>query len=513
MDRERILLRSLPATACEGSSPRPIPMSETVRVRFAPSPTGRLHIGGARTALFNWAFARRTGGRFVLRIEDTDAERSSPEYERAIQDGLRWLGLDWDEGPEVGGDFGPYRQSERREEHLGVAARLFQAGWAYRCFCSPERLAELREAQSARKETPAYDGHCRELSDVECRRRMDAGETPVLRFRVPDGETRFLDLIRGDVAFQNREVDDWVMVRADGAPTYNFVVVCDDVHMRITHVIRGEEHLTNTPKQVLLYRALGLDPPLFAHLPLILGSDKKKLSKRTGDTALEDYRDKGFPPKAVLNFLCLQGWALDGATEIFSLDELRANFDVAKVSKGGSIFDLDKFLWLAGEYLRAETEDELAGHVGPFLVRAGYLAEGELQRRADFVRAAVATVRERARTYEEVALQLAYLFAPDDAVPFDQQALAGARKQGVAVLGEYRGWLAPKLAERIGTDALRDATKAFVAERGLKFPALFQPLRLALTGAAGGPDLFDVMALLGEERSLRRIEVALERLA
>ncbi len=487
-------------------------MSDDVRVRFAPSPTGRLHIGGARTALFNWAYARRRGGRFVLRVEDTDRQRSTPEFEQAILDGLSWLGIDWDEGPIVGGDRGPYRQSERREAHLATAGKLAEAGWLYRCFCSPERLASLREEQIARKETAAYDGRCRELTAEECDGRVNAGEAPVLRFRVPAGETRFSDLIRGDVAFQNREVDDWVTVRADGSPTYNFVVVCDDAHMAITHVIRGEEHLTNTPKQVLLYRALELEVPEFAHLPLILGQDKKKLSKRTGDTALDDYKDKGFPPEAVLNFLSLQGWALDGETEVFSIDQLASHFDVVDVSKGGSIFDAEKLLWLAGQYLRDEDLDHLVERAGPFLVRAGYLAESELADRAEFVRAAVATVQERSRTYAEVAEQLAYLFVPDDAVEYSEKGEKNARKQGNDALSAYLPWLTDRLAQRASADELRDATKAWVAERGDKMPALFAPLRCALTGAPGGPDLFEVIALLGPERTLARVGAGLERL-
>lgn len=488
-------------------------MADPVRFRFAPSPTGKLHIGGARTALFNWAAARRLGGKFLLRVEDTDRERSTPEFEAAILEGLRWLGLEWDEGPDVGGEHGPYRQSERQEEHLGVAARLFQAGWAYRCFCSSERLEALREEQRAKKENPRYDGHCKEVDDAEAVRRIEAGERPVLRFKVPAGETEFEDLIRGRVRFDNREVDDWIMVRADGSPTYNFVVVCDDSHMKVTHVVRGEEHLTNTPKQILLYDALGLDRPQFAHLPLILGADKKKLSKRTGDTALSDYQEKGYPPEAVLNFLALQGWALDGETEVFTLEELCQNFDLKDVSKGGSIFDEQKFRWLAGETIRRQSVAQLAERGGPFLVAAGLLGEAELDQRRGWVEAACATVQERVELYSELPEKLAYLFAADDAVAYEEKALAKVQKgtDPKGTLGSYGEWLRPRLEGGVDADGLRAETKAWIGEQGLKMPALFQPLRVALTGALGGPDLFDVMALLGSEKTLRRIEAGLVR--
>ncbi|HKX46892.1 MAG TPA: glutamate--tRNA ligase, partial [Planctomycetota bacterium] len=415
-------------------------MAPEIRVRFAPSPTGKLHIGGARTALFNWAYARGRGGKFLLRIEDTDRERSTPEFERAILEGLRWLGMQWDEGPDVGGPHAPYRQSEREDLHRGVAAELLAAGWAYRCFCSPERLERLREEQSARHAKPAYDGLCRDLDGAEVARRVEQGERPVLRFRVPDGETRFTDLIRGEVVFQNREVDDWVMVRSDGAPTYNFVVVCDDSAMEITHVIRGEEHLTNTPKQLLLYGALGVPAPVFAHLPLMLGTDGKKLSKRTGDTALQDYRDKGFPPEAVMNFLCLQGWALDDKTEVFTLDELVRRFDVVDVSKGGSIFDLDKFRWLAGEYIRRDSLERVADRCVPFVVAAGLATEAELAARRAWFLAVVRTEQERITTYGELPERIAYLFADDAALPWDPKAEEAARKHGGEPLAAWLDW-------------------------------------------------------------------------
>jgi glutamyl-tRNA synthetase len=488
-------------------------LDPSVRVRFAPSPTGKLHIGGARTALFNWAFARHHGGRFVLRIEDTDPQRSTSEYERAILDGLRWLGLAWDEGPDVGGPFGPYRQSERFERYREVARDLVASGHAYRCFCSAERLDALRAEQEASKARQAYDRKCASLSAGEAERRRAAGEPSVVRFRVPAGTTRFVDRIRGEVAFENDEVDDWVMLRTDGTPTYNFCVVCDDVDMRITHVLRGEEHLVNTPKQVLLYQALAQGAPQFAHLPLMLGTDGKKLSKRTGDTALQDYRDQGFPPAAVVNFLCLQGWALDGTTAIFAVDRLIERFDVGDVQKAGAVFDLDKFRWMAGEYIRRETPEDLAAHCAPFVARAGLASEAELAR-AWFVDV-VKLEQPRIHTYAELAPRIAYLFQPDAEVAWSEDAEKGARKQPAAarVLREYADWLAPRLASGVDAAALRDATKAWVADRGLKTVNLFAPLRCALTGLGGGPDVFEIMALLGRDRVVARLERGAQRLA
>ena len=486
----------------------------TVRLRYAPSPTGFLHIGGARTALFNWAWARHMKGAFVLRVEDTDRARSTPEYEAGILEGLRWLGLDWDEGPDVGGDFGPYRQTERFGLYREVQERLVAEGRAYPCFCDAERLTALREAQQAAGETPAYDRRCRELDPADARARVAAGETAVVRFRVPDGETRFLDMVRGEVVIRNREVDDWIMVRGDGSPTYNFCVVCDDEGMGITHVLRGEEHITNTPKQLLLFDALGFAPPTYAHLPLMLGKDKKKLSKRTGDTSLQDYRAAGYPPEAVANFLCLQGWSLDDKTTLLSLDDLVEHFDPAQVSRGGAVFDPEKFLWMAGEYLHAEPIEQLAERCAPFLVSAGLMSEAELVERGPWLRAAIESERERMRLYAELPDRLAYLFEDDGDVTYQEKAEKNARKhaQGVELLERYAAWLAPRLADGVDAGALREATRDWVGEANVKFPVLFQPLRCVLTGAPGGADLFDVMALLGPERVLARIERGIVRL-
>jgi glutamyl-tRNA synthetase len=415
----------------------------------------------------------------------------------------------------VGGPCAPYHQSQRIARHRELSARLLAEGRAYRCFCTRERLEQLSKEQEGRKEKVAYDGRCRALEPAAAAAREQQGEPAVLRFAVPAGTTRFSDLVRGEMSFENREVEDWVMVRSDGTPTYNFVVVCDDIDMRISHVFRGEEHLVNTPKQVLLYRSFAAPTPEFGHLPLMLGTDRKKLSKRTGDTALLDYRDKGFPRDAVVNFLCLQGWALNGTQEIFSVDELVAHFDIKDVTKAGAIFDMDKFLWMSGEYIRRDTLAHLAEMCAPFVVAAGLMSAVEIAARADWYRAVVAGSQERIRTYGELPAQIAYLFVPDEKLAYEEAAERNARKHArrIETLRTFLEWLRPRVAQGVDAAALREGAKAFQAERGLKTPELLQPLRCALSGMAAGPDTFDVLSWLGAERGLRRLELALERLS
>ena len=485
-----------------------------LRVRIAPSPTGTVHLGLCRTALFNWAYARGRGGTFVLRIEDTDRTRSTAESEAAILEGLRWLGIDWDEGPEVGGPHGPYRQSERVVGHTETGRRLLEGGHAYRCFCSAERLTELREAQEKRKETPRYDGLCRDMDPAEAERRAAAGEEFTVRFRVPEGATEFEDLVRGSVRFDHGEIDDWIMLRRDGSPTYNFVVVCDDVDMRISHVFRGEEHLVNTPKQILLYGALGETAPRFGHLPLMLGTDRKKLSKRTGDTALGDYVANGYPRDAITNFLCLQGWALDGETEVFAMATFVERFDIVDVQKAGAVFDPQKFRWLAGDTIRRMALAELADAVAPHVVEAGQMSAEDIAARRPWFERLVAGEQERIELFGEFPPRVACFFEADDAVTFDPKAEKNARKHEARAetLEAYLEWLR-------GRDDLDDpaslgaATKEWVQERGLKIPALFQPLRCVLTGQPGGRDLFDCVALLGLEATAARVRAGVARLA
>ena len=494
--------------------PVPTLTNPDLRLRIAPSPTGAIHLGLARTTLFNWAFARHHGGSFVLRIEDTDRERSTAESEAAILEGLRWLGTEWDEGPDVGGPHGPYHQSQRIERHLELAEQLVAQKSAYRCFCSRERLDELRAALEARKQTPRYDGQCRGLDPAAAAARVAAGEPATIRFAVPAGETVIDDLVRGRVVFDNAEVDDWVMVRQDGNPTYNFVVVCDDADMRISHVFRGEEHLVNTPKQALLFAALGFEVPRFGHLPLMLGKDGKKLSKRHGSVSLDEFRGPGYSRLALVNFLARQGWSLDGETEIFSVEEFVAAFDIGGVSKAGAIFDYDKLSWMSGEYIHRESLEELAEHCTPYMLGAELLRQEDIDADPARYRAALALGQERIRLYSEMPATIAFLFARDEELEFEPKAEQNSRKHEarIEILRDYLALLEPALHEGQDAEELRAAGKAFVAERGLKFPQLFQPLRCALTGKAGGPDLFDIIAWLGPARTLTRLRRGIERL-
>ncbi|KAA3613397.1 MAG: glutamate--tRNA ligase [Planctomycetota bacterium] len=480
-----------------------------VRVRFAPSPTGRLHIGGARTALFNWAFARRHGGRFLLRVEDTDTERNTDESLHSILNSLRWLGLDWDEGPEVGGEFGPYFQSQRKSLYQQAIDRLLAEGKLYRCFATPEELQELRERQMAAKEDLRYDRRFRDLDPGEAERRAAAGEPFVLRFAVPDGEEIVIpDLIRGEVRFRSEEVEDWVAVRANGMPTYNFVCVVDDAAMEISHVLRGEEHLINTPKQVLLFRALGMEEPLFGHVPLILGADGKKLSKRTGDTALEDYRSKGYPPEALFNFLCLLGFSIDDKTDVFGPEELVSAFDLKRVNKAGAVFDLDKLHWLCGDYIRRTEAAELASRCLPWLQQAG-LVEGEpAAELQSWLVDLAAAMRERLQSYQELPEKAAFLFQ-DGVEPDSKAAKALAGEEARRLVEGMRQKL--ETLEPFPPENFAAVAKAFAEEHEVGMGKVMKPTRAALTGSLGGPDLGQVLKLLGREQALKRLRQAAAR--
>jgi glutamyl-tRNA synthetase len=461
-------------------------MAGDVRVRFAPSPTGHLHVGGARTALFNWLFARHHGGVFILRIEDTDRSRSTEENIVSILDALRWLELDWDEGPPAPG----YRQTERFELYRAHATRLLEAGRAYYCDCPPELLEQQRKAAEARKETFRYQGRCRA-------RGLTAG---ALRLRIPDtGATVVDDLIHGPVTFEHAQLDDWILVRTDGTPTYNFCVVVDDVTMRITHVIRGNDHLSNTPKQVLCYEALGYRVPAFAHVSMILGPDRARLSKRHGATAVQAYREQGILPEAMVNYLARLGWSA-GDQEILTRAELVARFDIKDVSAAGAVFDQAKLEWLSHEHLKRADGPRLSALVQPFLESAGLPVPpaGRLGPILDTLRERAKTLRElvevgrfyleRPTTYEEGPR--ARLFTPAGA---ERLALLRAR------LAALEPFTAP---------AVEALYRALAAELGLKLVDLAQLTRLAVTGRTASPPLFDVLALLGRDEVLARLEAA-----
>lgn len=469
----------------------------SVRVRFAPSPTGYLHIGGARTALFNWLLARKTGGTYVLRIEDTDLERSKPEYEAQILRDLTWLGLDWDEGPVVGGPHGPYRQTERTDHYLAFVRRLLETGRAYRCNCSTERLDALREEQAARKEKPRYDGRCRDLGLGP-----DCGEH-VVRFRTPlDGSLRVDDLVKGPVEFDLSEFDDMVILRSDGSPIYNFVVVIDDLEMRITHVLRGDDHLNNTPKQILIYQALGVEPPRFGHLPLILGPDGSRLSKRHGATSVGAYRDMGLLPEALVNYLARLGWA-HGDQEVFSKEELVAAFDVSGIGTSAGRWDMDKLLWLNQVWMKRLPVEVLAERARPYLEALGFAVDERLP-------AVVATLRERSRTLVELAEAARFYYASE--IAYDAEAVQKFLKPETAP--SLSG-----LAEALDALPIWDiptieaAMNGYLESNGLKLGKLAQPVRVAITGQKVGPGVFETLAALGRERALTRLRAAAERAA
>jgi len=486
-------------------------MTKPVRVRFAPSPTGYPHVGNIRTALFNWLFARHHGGSFIVRIEDTDVTRRVKGAERAILDSLRWLGLDWDEGPEVGGKYGPYIQSERLDMYRETAERLISQGDAYYCYCSPQRLEEMRAEQIKRKQPPGYDRCCRNLSAEERAKKEAEGITPVVRFKVPlEGQTRFNDLIYGEVAFEHSTIDDFVLLKSDGYPTYHLANVVDDHAMEISHVIRAEEWLSSTPRHLLLYRALGLEPPQFIHHPMILGHDRSKLSKRHGAVSIIQYREDGYLPEAMVNFLALLGWSLDDKTEILSREELVAHFSLERIGKTGAIFNREKLDWMNGVYIRKMTPDEFFEAAQPYLMldeAAGKaLIAGE-----EYVKAALSLVQERARTLTEVAGLAQFFFV--DKLDYEPELLIGekmSRESASQALREAQQKLRP-LTE-FDADSLEGVLRPLAAELGLKTGQLFGALRVAVTGRTAAPPLFQTMAVLGKERCLRRIEAALARL-
>ncbi|MCK9222077.1 MAG: glutamate--tRNA ligase [Limnochordia bacterium] len=480
---------------------------EQVRVRFAPSPTGYLHVGGARTALFNWLFARHHRGVFVLRIEDTDAERSTQESYQCILDGMRWLGMDWDEGPEVGGDFGPYIQSERQDFYQAAVDKLFSIGRAYKCYCTPEELDEMRKTALEEGRAPKYDGRCQSLTPEQCAEYEKMGRKPVIRFKTKmTGKTVIDDLIRAKVTFANEVLDDFVIVKSDGGPTYNFAVVVDDAAMEISHVIRGEDHISNTPRQIQLYEALGYELPQFAHIPMILGPDKKRLSKRHGATSVMEYQSDGFLADAFVNYLALLGWAYDDHTELFSRQDLIEKFELAKVSKNPAVFDQKKLLWMNGVYLRELSITELVDMGIPWLQQAGYLPETLDEKVKDKVTQVFAAVQTRVRTLQELVGASYYFFTemPD----YDQ---AMVRK---FLTKDYVPDMLKKLLKgllQVEPFTEHNIEPVFVAmqeELQIGLGKVIQPVRVAVTGTSVSPGMYEVLALLGKAKTCERLRYA-----
>jgi glutamyl-tRNA synthetase len=477
-------------------------MSQTVRTRFAPSPTGYLHVGTARTALYCYLYARRHDGAFVLRIEDTDAERNVAASAQAIVDGLRWLGLDWDEGYDKGGPNGPYVQTERLDRYRAATNALVAQGDAYPCYCTPEELEQRRKAAEARGLPPGYDGRCRGLSTEQVRAFEAEGRRPAVRFRLPDeGETVVEDLIRGTVRFDNASLSDFVIMRANGIPTYHFSAVFDDVDMAISHVIRGEDLFPSTPLHVHVFRALGRPtPPAFAHLPLIVGQDRRKLSKRRDQVSVEGFRNAGYLPEAMVNYLALLGWSLDDHTELFTLAELERVFSLERVSRNPAAFDTKKLDALNGHYVRRLEPADFARRALPFVQAAGFPdADPQLLARA------APLVVERITRLDEAPGMVGFLLS--DPVELDQAAAAKV------LTDEARGFLvdAAKRLEAVEpwtAAAIEETLRGLQQERELKPKSAFQPVRLAITGRLVSPPLFESMELLGKARSLARLERA-----
>jgi len=478
-----------------------------VRTRFAPSPTGDLHVGNIRTALFDWAYARHTGGKLIFRIEDTDRERVTDEYINRAIETLQWLGLNWDEGPQVGGPYGPYLQSQRLEIYTHWAKTFVANGDAYNCYCSTEELEKRREKQRELNQAPGYDGKCRSLSADEISEFEKEGRKPVVRMRMPDGETRFTDLIRGEVTFEHKYVPDFVLMRADGSPLYTLAVAVDDVLMKVTHVLRGEDLLSSTPRQIRVYQAMGVAPedfPLFAHLPFVMGQDNAKLSKRNGEVSIAWYREQGFLPEAICNYLALLGWSPGDDVENITMEELVKLFTVERVNSSPARFDMKKLEAINGDKIRALTIDDFLSRALPFLMKDGVIQGSDEE--IAIVKSALPIIQERIARMNEVTAMLKFLFVED--VIFDAESETKVKEepsqhvisQALSALENVNDWK---------HDVIEAALRAVLIEKlGLKPRLAFGPVRIAVTGSHISPPLFESMELLGRARSLARLKAA-----
>lgn len=484
-------------------------MPNNVRVRFAPSPTGSLHIGGARTALFNLLYARHNNGVFVLRIEDTDTERSTEESVNQIIRSLKWLGLDWDEGPEKGGLFGPYFQSKRIDIYKKEVDRLLAEGKAYYCYCTPEELAERREAALKAGRPPRYDGRCRNLTPEERKKFEDEGRAYTIRLKMPEeGQTVVEDLIRGTVIFDNSTLDDLIIVKSNGIPTYNFACVVDDNAMKISHVIRAEEHLSNTPKQIQTYLALGYELPQFAHLPMILAPDRSKLSKRHGATSVEEFRDQGYLAQAIINYLTLLGWSPEGTEEIFGMEKAIKEFTLERVNKTAAIYDVKKLAWINGHYMRELDLDYVTEQTIPFMIKKGIITEGEARDNFEYIKKVVEISRDRAKTLDELADTITFFFK--DVTEYEEKGVRKHFTKENAAKLLMLGAEALEKLEDFTHDKTEEALRSITDEMGLKASEIIHPTRLAITGRTVGPGLFDIIVLLGKEKTVERMRKAAE---
>ena len=485
--------------------------TENVRVRFAPSPTGNPHIGNVRTAIFAWLFARRHDGAFMIRVEDTDQDRREEGAVEAMLDSLSWIGLDWDEGPDIGGPVAPYVQSERLEVYHRVVEGLIECGQAYRCYCTPERLQKLRDEQAqGGADVIGYDRYCLKISEAELSRLASEGVSYVVRFKMPDeGISELDDIVFGHVEFDNRQYDDFVAIKSDGFPTYHLASVVDDHYMGISHVMRGKEWLPSVPRHVQLYAALGWDMPEFAHLPVILAPDKTKLSKRHGAASVMDYRDMGVLPEALMNYLTLLGWSLDDKSEFFTTDELISNFDPHRVSRSDAVFDFDKLLWLNGQHIRNSSEDKVAKALAHYWEATP--PDFDIQPDVDSVSDIVPLVQERLKTLDDAAPLVKFVFSKEIQLDPDQVVQRGMDPEGTRRILEaaYKGL---SDLESFETGPIESLLRPLATELGVKVGQLLGTLRVATTGQKVSPPIFESLEVLGKDRSLELIEKAAEQL-
>ncbi len=482
-------------------------MSDKVRVRFAPSPTGYLHIGNARTAFFNWLYARKNGGKFILRIEDTDRERSSAEFERVILDDMRWMGLEWDEGPDCGGEFGPYRQSERLNIYKEYAFQLLENGRAYNCYCTPDELEKRRNELLTKGIAPKYDGRCRNLSEKDRVRYEEEGRRPAIRFIVGDGTVEVDDIVKGKVFFNCSTIGDFIIFRSDGVAVYNLVVVIDDALMKISHIIRGEDHLPNTPRQILLSRALGFSVPKFAHLSTIVGYDRMQLSKRHHGISIGHFRKEGFLPDALLNYLSLIGWSPGGEEEIIPLEDIIERFSLERASKGAAIFEPDKLRWINGVYIRNMDLEKLADALIPFIKKEGVDIEGVDRR---WMERMVDAVRDNLETLENVSEYIGIFFGVD--INICKKGMDVLKDNGaVDVIKAVRDEI--REVDSITQDIYIKMVPSIKKRMKIGGKRLFMPIRVAITGKTKGPELERLFPLLGKDLLLKRIDKVLDHVS
>ncbi len=480
-----------------------------VRVRFAPSPTGYLHIGGARTALYNWLFAKKNKGKFILRIEDTDIQRSTKESIHAIIDGMRWLGLTWDEGPEVGGNYGPYFQSQRIHIYKKYAEKLLYENKAFRCFCTQEEIEQARKKAKEKKIQYKYNGKCRNLTDTEIKKRIAEGQSFTVRLKMDwNDEIIIQDIIRGEIRFHTNNFDDFIIMKSDGYPVYNFAVVIDDALMKINYVIRGDDHISNTPKQILIYKALGFPIPKFAHLPMILGEDKTRLSKRHGATAVQQFREIGYLPEAMINYLARLGWGYDDTQEIFTVEELIQKFSLKKVSKNPAVFSFKKLEWLNNYYIQKLSLEERTKMCIPFLIKDGLISEKDVGNNFEYIKKIVELIGARLRLLKDITFYADFFFKEkvnfsDDAIKkfFQKFDCISLYNQIISILEKVERW------ER---ETITSALETLSQKVEIKRKDFFQSIRVALTGKLISPDLLDIMMLIGKEKTIKRIKDAIE---